>query len=369
MSIVLNILISAVVSLASVWGFVHYVPLGVLENGSSKPHFGSTITTINGSDTLTSSRSVINTNFANLNTDKVEATVTTLSSLTAASALATVGTLTSGAIGAGFTAIAVGQGGTGSTTLSSNQILLGNGTGIVKTPAGYGSSGQFLTSNGSGAAPTWTSGSFDTTLSYNFTGTDLFKNLNASSTAANPMVLNGLSFDTPAARAASSTVLSEDGNGHLTWEQTPYFLSNQVAISSSAVAATTTVKTIVVPANTFSATKFLRVTDQFSNTSSGGSCSYEVDLGTGSATTSLGFATDNNTTLGVIQQINGTIMATTTTSESSFFTGNSVSTTYLPTVTSVVTAYSNAAQLFVGFAVKSNGSNPCGLAGESVEIL
>lgn len=32
----------------------------------------STITTINGSDTITSSRTVINTNFSNLNTDKIE---------------------------------------------------------------------------------------------------------------------------------------------------------------------------------------------------------------------------------------------------------------------------------------------------------
>jgi hypothetical protein len=35
----------------------------------------STITTINGSDTITSSRAVINTNFANLNTDKIETSV------------------------------------------------------------------------------------------------------------------------------------------------------------------------------------------------------------------------------------------------------------------------------------------------------
>jgi len=35
----------------------------------------STITTINGSDTITSSRTVINTNFANLNADKIETSV------------------------------------------------------------------------------------------------------------------------------------------------------------------------------------------------------------------------------------------------------------------------------------------------------
>lgn len=35
----------------------------------------STITTINGTDTITSSRTVINTNFANLNSDKIETSV------------------------------------------------------------------------------------------------------------------------------------------------------------------------------------------------------------------------------------------------------------------------------------------------------
>ena len=53
------------------------------------------------------------------------------------------------------TALSVAQGGTGSTTLSSNQVLLGNGTSAIKVVAGLGSSGELLTSNGAGSAPTF----------------------------------------------------------------------------------------------------------------------------------------------------------------------------------------------------------------------
>src|SRR3990167_9137649 len=128
---------------------------GDLQMQSQK--LGATITTINAADRITDSRSTINTNFANLNTDKIEVATTSVGNITTLSNLVTVGTLTSGSLGSGFTTVVVGRGGTGSTTLSANQVLLGNGTGNISVVSGLGSTDQVLTSNGASSAPTWRS--------------------------------------------------------------------------------------------------------------------------------------------------------------------------------------------------------------------
>ena len=54
----------------------------------------------------------------------------------------------------GITDLAVADGGTGASTLTANGVLFGNGTSAVGATA-VGSSGQVLTSNGSGSAPTF----------------------------------------------------------------------------------------------------------------------------------------------------------------------------------------------------------------------
>ena len=63
-----------------------------------------------------------------------------------------------GAIAAGSltltTDLAVADGGTGASTFTANGVLVGNGTGAV-TATAVGTSGQVLTSNGSGSAPTF----------------------------------------------------------------------------------------------------------------------------------------------------------------------------------------------------------------------
>ena len=68
-------------------------------------------------------------------------------------AIVGTGTLTTGALGAGFTAVAVGQGGTGATTFTANGVLYGNTTAAVGVTAA-GTTGQCLSGN-TGAAPTW----------------------------------------------------------------------------------------------------------------------------------------------------------------------------------------------------------------------
>src|SRR3990167_3961815 len=75
---------------------------------------GATITTINATDTLKDSRAVINTNFTNLNTDKIEVATTSIGNITTLSNLSSIGTLTTGVWQA--TAIGVGYGGSGTTS-------------------------------------------------------------------------------------------------------------------------------------------------------------------------------------------------------------------------------------------------------------
>ena len=79
-----------------------------------------------------------------------------LSGVTLASTVITSSLTTVGTIGTGTwqgTAVGVGYGGTGSTTLTANNVLLGNGTSALQAVA-PGTSGNVLTSNGT----TWTSG-------------------------------------------------------------------------------------------------------------------------------------------------------------------------------------------------------------------
>lgn len=170
MNYLITIGVSVLATVLSTVGVVN-VPLKYLEF-THTPTYGSTITTILGTDTLSSSRAVINTNFANLNADKIEATQTTLNSLTSASSLATVGTITSGTWHG--TPIEVAYNGTGTTSPTLNQIFLGNGASGFKVVSGLGTSGQFLTSNGASNPPSWSTGVIDQAGTYAWTGIHSF---------------------------------------------------------------------------------------------------------------------------------------------------------------------------------------------------
>lgn len=87
----MNYIATIIVTLATMFlgafGLYNYVPLDYLEGAQKERLFSSTVTTINGSDTLSASRSTINTNFSNLNTDKLQsgdtAATLTITTLTA----------------------------------------------------------------------------------------------------------------------------------------------------------------------------------------------------------------------------------------------------------------------------------------------
>lgn len=232
----MNALLSLAISVASFIALYNYLPLDLVTFNTHTPSFGATITTIQGSDTLSASRSVINTNFANLNSDKIENSTTSVKSITTLSSLASIGTITTGVWNG--TAITVPYGGTGSTTLGSNLILLGNGTGNVKTVTGLGNSGQVLMSNGAGSAPSWNSSSVDTTQPYSWTNHHIFTSL-----------FSALASTTN----ATTTNLTVSGNAIFTneqWNEKLYLDPTTTAIAASS--ASNTIASFSVPANTLS---------------------------------------------------------------------------------------------------------------------
>lgn len=175
------------------------------------------ITTILGTDRLTDSRVTINNNFTDLDTTKMEMATTSVDSITTLSNLATIGTITSGVWNG--TAIPVGYGGTGTTSPSTYLTMIGDGANGFTVASTTGTSGQFWTSGGAGAYPSWTTSAISTSDNYAWTGTHnflstaLFTALNASST----VIFNGVTYNYPSALGASSTVPKIDGSGSITW--------------------------------------------------------------------------------------------------------------------------------------------------------
>jgi hypothetical protein len=153
--------------LAAVYYFMPLEPLMLLDENSEM--LGSTITEISGSDKIKDSRAVINTNFSNLNTDKLENSAyyatTTHANIASLPSLSSVGTITTGTWNG--TTLSVAKGGTGATTLGANLLLLGNGTGAVQSVTA-GSNDQILKLVG--GVPTWDSATVDETLDYDWTG-------------------------------------------------------------------------------------------------------------------------------------------------------------------------------------------------------
>lgn len=177
-----------------------YMPFFQIEAIGQTPDdfFGTTITTINGSDTLSASRTTINNNFSALNSGKIENSTSSLPHLTTLANLTTVGTIGTG-VWRG-TAIEVGYAGTGTTSPSLNQIILGNGSSGFKTVSGFGTTGQYLISNGAGQAPSWQTAAIDQSADYNWTGSNTFSGtltvsaastFSSTSTFSGPVVFTG----------------------------------------------------------------------------------------------------------------------------------------------------------------------------------
>ena len=218
-NIIATILITAIVSI----GIQNFVPLKFFEwFDFSQPKFGTSITTINSTDTISGSRTTINDNFTALNAGKIENATSSVAAITTLSNLVSIGTITTG-IWTG-TALTVSKGGSGTTTWSAGQVILGNGSNGATTTNGWGTSGQFLTSSGSGIAPSWTTSATDLNIRYDWTAHHSFPSLlttSASSTNATTTYLYTSSLGVGTATTSSgnlrvSNYLQVDGTASTT---------------------------------------------------------------------------------------------------------------------------------------------------------
>jgi hypothetical protein len=114
----------------------------------------------------------------------------------------------------------VGNGGTGASSLTANNVLLGNGTSAVQVVA-PGSSGNVLTSNGTTWASSTPAAAFSASADNTFTGTQTF----SGTSAKLAVVLNDAAeVATVSATAATGTI-----NYDITTQSVLYYTSNASA--------------------------------------------------------------------------------------------------------------------------------------------
>lgn len=192
--------------------------------------------------------------------------------------------------------------------------------------------------------------------------------VSASSLVTNPLVLNGLVYQWPAARAASSTILSEDGTGKVSWEQ-PFdkvlFNNGNIAKTNTGT-GTTTGATIAIPANSLTTGTALRVHATLYSYGSSGTCYPDIRYGTGVATTSYGpyVACGRD---GFQCTVDGTFYATSTASQYGLMEGNSFST---QSKYGAFTPYSLTATSYIDVTMRGDtAGNSCDLDAVTVELL
>jgi hypothetical protein len=219
-----------------------------------------------------------------------------------------------------------------------------------------------------------------TTSPYAFTGgvsSTGTTTVSASSLTTNPFVINTLAFKFPSARAASSTVLTEDGSGNLQW-YTPgsrmLYINGNEAVSS-ANTSTTTVSTYAIPANTLSARTVVRVTSMWNGNDSS-ACYDQIDFGSGTATRTIAYIDRTNSSSLRLGRMDTSIFSTSTTGQYGYTAGYTPTTNGADIGAGTVTSgnfYMNAnaaALTYIDFRVRVGaGGGTCGLVGKTVELL
>lgn len=175
----------------------------------------------------TISSATIISGFPTIYNDNLAQTVN--SSTTSIPQLTVIGTTTPPSAWAGRL-IQPTYGGTGSSTLAVNQVLLGGGTTEIRSVSGFGTAGQFLVSQGAGVAPQWATGGFATADNYTVTGQWIFANASTSFISASTTgAISTTTLQAVNIKGASSTVILAD---------VPYGFSSQFPSSASGTVPT-----------------------------------------------------------------------------------------------------------------------------------
>lgn len=192
----------------------------------------------------------------------------------------------------------------------------------------------------------------------------------ASSTVGNALYLNSLAYAFPSQRGATSTILTENGSGGLYWAVQPTLsVANESADYSTVnPGATTTLKTIAIPAYSITPTSTVKVQADFYRVSGSNACLYSLSIGTGAATTAIAYS--NLASASSDGQIQSTLVSTTSAytslAASSLGVGPQASQTQF-NFTGV--RYPTSATLYLDFSVIGSGTETCALFHYSVQRI
>lgn len=371
MTILLSVLLNAALLIGAFNVPAKYLSLDYWQDDT----FGAlSYTTLTGTEQLANFPTLWNATLASLDTQVMELSdwyaTTSAAQLTTLANLSTVGTITSGNWNG--TAIPVAYNGTGTTSPTSNQVMIGNGSSGFKV-VGFGNSGEFLTSGGAGVAPSWTAAAINQAANYSWTGFHSFttgffsQSTSTHATTTTSLGLGTSSYLLPAAPAASTTMLSVSGSSpyRLSWVKPPHFvISSDNSGNGTTQTSTTTVKTVTIPAGTLGPndTLDIRTTHGVVSNPLGATCFHTLQFGDGTATTTAvnDFSDQGN------------IFATLTVTNKNSLTAQSYfgikSNTALSNIAPNNTTYNTANAFFITISARTaNASQSCGLLTLSVE--
>lgn len=272
--------------------------------------------------------------------------------------------------------VSVTSGGTGASTFPSGGFLFGNGASAL----GASSSPTVGWLNATSTTATSTLAGFLDVTGTNSTSTfsgnvSLTATTSIKADSSNRLIANNLSYAFPSTRGASSSVLSENGSGGLTW-QTPsvsVIYSNPNRNTFTTSGSTTTLLTVPIPANTINqSNRVIRFSGTYFTPIAASFCHTQIDYGNGSATSTALFLTDTSGAARSAIMIDGNITSTSTTAQLVVArgSGGDINAENITGKTSGVTsAYTLSAITYLEFRARASGGQGCGLIGATVEMV
>lgn len=196
----------------------------------------------------------------------------------------------------------------------------------------------------------------DQTYRYSFTTPQTFSSATTT--------FNGVDYRFPSAQAASSTVLSTNAIGQLSWINVPTIFVKDTASPLGSNAATTSIATYAVPANTIGTNGLMRYNVYFQSTTTVAAQFAGVSFGNGTATTSIGFVHLNNNsgpaTTPYDASISGTIRNINSASSQSaagIGIGSGLTTNTKGQYMATSTSYNTAATTYLSIDIKAASDN------------
>lgn len=208
-----------------------------------------------------------------------------------------------------------------------------------------------------------------------------------AATASNKLILNGVSYVAPASQGAANTVYTNDGSGNLSWAVPKTLLVVSTTQNLTTSNSTTSLATYVLPAGKLTTAGVLKINYILtSDRSSSGSCSSDITFGNGTATSTIGYAVNDNTIAYETNAIDTTVYATSTTAEvseslgvtspqnqnSTAYAGTNGANTVGPYFASIdaAMAYNLNAQLYISLDARmASNTSHCILQAYSVQLL